>query len=61
MKIYIVTISTEDGEFYKYAFPQRPSETKIKSYFFKDYKDIYKRKDWGETISYEIAELPVHI
>jgi hypothetical protein len=60
MKVYIVTICTEDGENYKYAFFQKPSETKIKSIFFKDHGHTYKKKDWKENIWYEIEELIIN-
>jgi len=57
--VYVVTISTEDGEEYKYAFYQRPSETKIKGLFYRDNGGNYKRKDWGVNISHNVEELTI--
>lgn len=60
VEVHIVSITTEDGEVYKYAFHQKPSETKIKSMFFRDHKENYNRKDWGVCIGFDIEKLEVH-
>lgn len=60
MKVHVVTITPEDGEVYKYAFYQKPSDTKVKGYFFRDYGHTYKKRDWGICISYEIEELDIY-
>jgi hypothetical protein len=59
MRMYIVVISTEDGERYYLSFASKPSETKIKSLFFKKYGNIYKKKEWKQTIGIEVIEVEV--
>jgi hypothetical protein len=59
MNVFLVKINTEDGEVYDYVFCQKPSETKIKSIFYRDNAHTYKKKDWKDSISYEIKELTV--
>lgn len=59
MSIFLVTIHTEDGEKYMYPFCQKPSETKMKSLFFKINGHTYSRKDWKKSIWYEMVELDI--
>ena len=56
-KIFIVIVSTEDSEKYKFAYETRPIESLIRKDFFEWTQGIYEEDDWGICISHEIIEL----
>lgn len=56
--IHLVTIDTEDGEHYKYAFAEEPSEKTYKKMFFDENPD-YRKKDWGECIGHSVEKIKI--
>lgn len=59
INIFVITISTEDGENYIYLYNVKPSVKQIKENFFAETKDNYRKSDWGNTITYSIEEQKV--
>lgn len=58
MKVFLVIVSTEDGEKYKFLYKERPAKERVFDDFFEDWTEgIYDKEDWGICISHEITEL----
>lgn len=58
--IFVIIISTEDGEKYMNVYGYEPKEVEIKEDFFSKYGHIgYEESDWLECISYEITETSI--
>lgn len=58
MKVYLVTINTEDGERHQEVYNYKPTVEQYKKKFFEEH-DIYEEDDWDNCIGHTIREFEV--
>lgn len=52
--IFFAEVFTEDGEKYRYAFKDKPSNEDVKKIFFYSMGSVYDIADWGICITCNI-------
>jgi len=59
MKVYLVTIDTEDCEKHRYIYNYKPTVKEYKEKFFTENDGVYEKRDWNVCIGHEVVEFNV--